>query len=334
MTRALPTVSVIVPNYNHARFLRQRIDTILAQTFQDFELILLDDCSTDESRPILREYASDTRVRLEFNEVNSGSPFKQWKKGLGIACGKYIWIAESDDYADPHLLDRLVGVLDSDSAVVFAYCRSQVVEENGSVAGFVDSRLRHLEPQRWTADFCADGREECRSCFVYRNVTANASSVVFRKAVCERVGGVDDTLRTSGDWKLWAAMALTGKVAYVSEPLNYYRYHAASVRNTMSDALIIAEQLEVIRWILDRVTPQKAALRRARVEAGYSWVPALMSTRVPRDLKRRILNSVRAVDPHPLLRTIGPTLLTLRLKLLRHWRDLRSLATGPVINRG
>ena len=330
----MPTVSVIVPNYNHARFLRQRIDTILTQTFRDFELILLDDCSTDDSRSILREYASDTRTRLEFNKVNSGSPFKQWKKGLGMACGKYIWIAESDDYADPHLLDRLVGVLDSDPAVVLAYCRSWVVEENGSVAGFVDSRLRHLEPQRWTADFCAEGREECGSCFVYRNVTANASSVVFRKAVCERVGGVDDILRTSGDWKLWAAMALTGKVAYVSEPLNYYRYHAASVRNTMSEALIVAEQLEVIRWILDRVTPQKAALRRARVEAGYSWVPALMSTHVPRDLKLRILKSVRAVDPHPLRRTIGPVLLTLHLKLLRHWRDLRSLATGPATNRG
>ncbi len=84
----MPTVSVIVPNYNHARFLRQRIDTILAQTFQDFELILLDDCSTDESRTILREYTSDKRVRLEFNEVNSGSPFKQWKKGLEMALRK------------------------------------------------------------------------------------------------------------------------------------------------------------------------------------------------------------------------------------------------------
>jgi glycosyltransferase involved in cell wall biosynthesis len=330
----MPKISVIVPNYNHARFLRRRIDTVLEQTFRDFELILLDDCSTDDSRSILREYASDPRVRIEFNEVNSGSPFTQWKKGLGMACGEYIWIAESDDYANPRLLERLVAVLDSDPAVVFTYCRSWVVEEDGSVAGFVDSRLRHLEPQRWTADFRAEGREECASCFVYRNVTANASSVVFRKAVSERVGGVDDTLRTSGDWKLWAAMALTGKVAYVSEPLNYYRYHAASVRNTMSGALIVAEQLDVIRWILERVTPRNAALRRARVEASYGWVPALMSTHVPRDLKLRILNSVRAVDPHPSLRTIGPALLTLRLKLLRHWRDLRSLAMGSAMNRG
>src|ERR1700740_345808 len=163
----MPKVSIVVPNYNHAKYLRQRIESVLTQTYRDFEVILLDDCSTDESRTILREYTSDKRVRLEFNEVNSGSPFKQWKKGLEMASGKYIWIAESDDYANPRLLERLVAVLESDPAVVFAYCRSSVVEEGGTVAGFVDSRLRHLEPQRWTADFCAEGREECASCFVY-----------------------------------------------------------------------------------------------------------------------------------------------------------------------
>src|SRR6266403_3876930 len=109
-----PRVSVVVPNYNHARFLRQRLDSIVGQTFQDFELILLDDCSTDESQSILREYATDSRVRLEFNEKNSGSTFKQWNKGARLARGKYVWIAESDDYADEGLVERLVRALDTD----------------------------------------------------------------------------------------------------------------------------------------------------------------------------------------------------------------------------
>ena len=98
----MPTVSVIVPNYNHARYLRQRIESVLGQTYQDFEVILLDDCSTDESRSVLGEYAKDPRVRIEFNEKNSGSTFKQWNKGVRLARGEYIWIAESDDYADTH----------------------------------------------------------------------------------------------------------------------------------------------------------------------------------------------------------------------------------------
>src|SRR5215469_14819662 len=99
MTSIAPKVSIVVPNYNHARFLPQRLDSILGQTFQDFELILLDDSSTDDSRSILLEYGRrDPRVRIEFNEVNSRNPFKQWNKGVGLAHGQYVWIAESDDY--------------------------------------------------------------------------------------------------------------------------------------------------------------------------------------------------------------------------------------------
>ena len=113
----MPKVSVIIPNYNHARFLRQRIESVLGQTYQDFEVILLDDCSTDESRSIISEYAKNPRVRIEFNETNSGSTFKQWNKGVRLARGEYVWMAESDDYADERLLERLVKVLDEEPEV-------------------------------------------------------------------------------------------------------------------------------------------------------------------------------------------------------------------------
>ena len=72
----MPKVSIVVPNYNHARFLRRRVESVLRQTFQDFEVILLDDGSTDDSESILSQYGGDPRVRIEFNEVNSGSTFK------------------------------------------------------------------------------------------------------------------------------------------------------------------------------------------------------------------------------------------------------------------
>src|SRR5208282_2627995 len=116
---SVPKVSVVVPNYNHARFLRRRVESILQQTFRDFELILLDDCSTDDSRSILSEYADDPRVRIEFNEKNSGSTFKQWNKGVRLARGEYVWIAESDDYAGERFLERLVDVLQKESDVAF-----------------------------------------------------------------------------------------------------------------------------------------------------------------------------------------------------------------------
>ncbi len=92
----MQTISVIVPNYNHARFLKRRIDSILNQTYQDFELILLDDCSSDDSCDILLSYKDNPHVsQIVFNDENSGTPFKQWDKGIRMAKGKWIWIAES-----------------------------------------------------------------------------------------------------------------------------------------------------------------------------------------------------------------------------------------------
>src|SRR6478735_6868594 len=103
----MPTVSVIVPNYNHAAYLPARINSILQQTYTDFELILLDDCSADNSREILENFRHHPKVsHIVYNEVNSGTTFKQWNKGIGLSKGKYIWIAESDDNCEAGLLEK------------------------------------------------------------------------------------------------------------------------------------------------------------------------------------------------------------------------------------
>ena len=323
-------VSVIVPNYNHARFLRQRIESVLGQTYQDFELILLDDHSTDESRAILEQYASDSRVRIEFNTANSGSPFKQWNKGVRMARGKYVWIAESDDYAERQLLERLAGILDTDPAVAFAYCRSWRVTEDDRKDGFGDFYLAYLDGSRWTTDYCADGRDECRDYLIQRNTVPNASGVVFRREIYERIGGADESLCLCGDWKLWAAMALSGKVAYVAEPLNFFRFHEASVRSkTTNDSRDIAEHLRVIRWLSEQVTPTEAVREKLCERYSFHWVPAMMSTHVSPALKRSILNDVRAIDPHALRRAFRPALMTLQMKFARHFQFARQRTQNP-----
>ncbi len=328
----MPRISVVVPNYNHARFLRKRIDSILAQTLQDFELILLDDCSTDESRPILSSYASDPRVRTEFNETNSGSTFKQWNKGVRLARGEYVWIAESDDYAGERLLERLVDVLDADPTVAFAYCQSWRVSADDNPEGFADPHLRQIDDRRWTEDFVADGHEECRNYFVRVNPIPNASAVVFRRALYERVGGADESLRLCGDWKLWAAVALTGKVAYLAEPLNYYRSHTATVHSSTAQMNVdILEYFAVINWVLSQVEPPRHVGEKIGQPMANMWVPAVMSLRVPLRVKLPILKAVRKLDPHPFRNAIRPALLTFHRKLLRHWHSLypRSNASTP-----
>jgi glycosyltransferase involved in cell wall biosynthesis len=320
----MPTVSVVVPSYNHAKFLRRRIDSILEQTFQDFELILLDDCSTDDSRSILSEHASDPRVRIELNEANSGSVFRQWNRGVYLARGKYVWIAESDDDAEPHLLEKLVEALDASSNITFAYCRSRCVSEDDRVLGFADSLyFPGLDPQRWTTDFSADGHEECRTYLVRFNTVPNASAVLFRKMTYEEVGGADDSLRLCGDWKLWASMALKGEVAYIAKPLNHFRVHKASVTSTADQARVhVLEWLQVIRWILERVAPADAILKKVYQHQANRWVPMVLSLRVPLDVKVAILRCAVAIDPHPVRRALRPAIAAVKRKISRHWRDV------------
>jgi glycosyltransferase involved in cell wall biosynthesis len=320
-----PKVSVIVPNYNHARYLPRRIDSIRGQTFQDFEMILLDDCSADDSRSVLSKYADGSRVRIEFNEVNSGSTFKQWNKGVRLALGEYVWIAESDDYADEKLLERLVAVLDAEPQVVFVHCRSWRVDPDNRLDGYADSHLLDFGREKWTHDFNLDGQEECRNDFVYLNPVFNASSVLFRKAAYERVGGADETLRFCGDWKLWAAMALTGRVAHVGDPLNYYRVHDASASaKSQRENLAAAEYLRVIRWVLSQVTPTEAARRRLSKMLPWLWAPAVTIRGMPLQRRWSILRDAIAIDPTTLLHVISVELKALARVFLRKWRSIRS----------
>jgi hypothetical protein len=269
----MPKVSVVIPNYNHARFLRRRIESVLRQTYTDFEVILLDDCSTDESRSILADYANDSRiVRIEFNEVNSGTTFRQWNKGVRLARGEYVWIAESDDYADERLLEKLVPLLDAEPNMVLAYCKSWRVREDGQING----TSPHQDEKRWTADFRADGREECRDYLIRGCTIPNASAVLFRREVFVRVGGADESMVLCGDWKLWMAVALTGSIAYLAEPFNYHRFHDASVRQR-SQRLGVGplEHLQVIRWILERVTPSGPVRQKLSEDAFSLWTTTL-----------------------------------------------------------
>src|SRR6056297_3125162 len=107
-----PRVSVIVPNYNHAPYLGRRLRSVFGQTFGDLEAIVLDDASTDDSLAVIAGFEADPRVRVVPNETNTGNTFRQWNKGAALARGEYLWFAESDDDADPRLLERLVGMLD------------------------------------------------------------------------------------------------------------------------------------------------------------------------------------------------------------------------------
>ena len=257
------------------------------------------------------------------------APFKQWNKGVRLARSKYVWIAESDDYADSRFLERMVPVLEEHPKVQFVFCRSWSVTDDGRTQGFAMTRFAEDNHDRWAADFVAAGHEECRKYMAHSNYVQNASAVLFRKSAYEMAGQADESLRICGDWKLWCSMLLMGEVGYLAEPLNYYRTHDASARSKFSLWKAgVVEWLSVVRWILDHAPPSdENFLKAIRARHAELWVPALLSMEVPWRTKAEIFRLARLIDPHP-IRAVGrPALQTLRLKFVRTWRDLRSMVS-------
>jgi len=289
----MPKVSVVIPNYNHARYLRQRVESVLGQTYQDFEVILLDDCSTDNSREIFASVKDNSKVRVEFNAKNSGTPFKQWNKGVQMARGRYIWIAESDDYADSRFLAQMVPILEEQPEVTFAYCRSWSIGENDKRFGFADSYLGYLDANHWTGSFVVDGLEECRRFFVLSAPVPNASSVLFRKDVYERVGRADEELRLCGDYKVFAAMAAEGKIAYLAEPLNCYRSHRENARTrTATGALSVAEYFYVMLSVIARVATPETLTQNTAINDLLSRLPSKLDSRERIQVARQSLTYI------------------------------------------
>ena len=224
----MPQVSVIIPNFNHAAYLDQRINTVLSQTYQDFEVILLDDCSTDNSKEVLLKYSDNMKVaHVIFNDKNSGSTFNQWKKGLHLAKGKYIWIAESDDYSDPTFLEKMVTLMENQPNIGLSYSQSFQVNEKNEMLGTWDFHTDSLQDAiLWKSDFISSGMEFGKKYMFYRNVIPNASAVLFRKKIISQVFGIDKSFKLNGDWFLYLKILSISDVGFLSEPLNYFREHS------------------------------------------------------------------------------------------------------------
>ena len=155
----MPKVSVIIPNFNHGIYLKQRINSVLNQTYQDFEVIILDDCSTDNSKEIIEQFRNHPKVtHIHYNEVNSGHAFYQWNKGVQLAKGELIWIAESDDYCDANLLETLVPLLQQNPDAALAYCKSVRVDEKNRFIDDLSWWYKDIHNSKWAKDYvnCGD----------------------------------------------------------------------------------------------------------------------------------------------------------------------------------
>lgn len=237
-----PLVSIIVPNYNHARYIKKRMESIFSQTYDNYEVIILDDCSTDNSMEMIEQCAKNAHVsHIVRNEANSGSPFRQWEKGIGLAKGEIVWIAESDDYCATDMLARLVEAYVSHDCTL-AFARSVAVDEEGNDM-YVCQRM-------FKKDYHWRGSTFIRRYLNTGNRIYNASSAIFSKEAALHANRSFMNYKESGDWLFWIEIARQGNVAVVAEPMNFFRRSATTQTSkaTLSGEVDI-EDMQVIGYL-------------------------------------------------------------------------------------
>lgn len=240
-----PLVSIIIPNYNHKKYLEERIQSILNQTFQDFEIIILDDCSTDSSYVVIEKYRNNPKVsQIVYNTINSGSTFIQWNKGFSLAKGEFIWIAESDDFCDYTLLDTLVEKLRENNKRTIAFSLSQ----------FVDSKGNKIPPILKTSNNKSyQGSRFISYYMTFGNSINNASSAIFRKDALSYIKPDYMNYKAVGDKLFWIEIAQLGDVAIINKPLNYFRQHIQKVSPTkLIDGTTFREEYKIFEYLISK----------------------------------------------------------------------------------
>ncbi|MDR7222764.1 glycoside hydrolase family 99-like domain-containing protein [Aminobacter aminovorans] len=231
----LPRVSVVVPNYNYARYISKRLASIAAQTVVPYELIVLDDASTDASVAAIDEFLADCPIpsTLIVNRENSGSVFRQWQRGVEMARGDFVWIAEADDLADPEFLSELLPAF-ARADVVMSYCQSRQIDGGGKVLSedYLDY-VADIDVERWTKPYVTEGREEIARSLHVKNTIPNVSAVLFRRDALQAMlaahGDEITSFRHAGDWVAYLRLLESGALAFSPKSRNSHRRHQGSV---------------------------------------------------------------------------------------------------------
>jgi glycosyltransferase involved in cell wall biosynthesis len=249
-------VSVLIPNYNHAEYLGQRIESVLNQTHQDFEVIILDDCSTDHSREVIERYAMDPRVsHVIFNDINSGSTFLQWEKGINLAKGKYVWIAESDDWCEPSLLSDLVDGIKKDDQCVISYCQISCVD--------VDNRIKWQSHHKYLSEI-VDSKTFVEDYLAIKVSIFNASMAIFERAKYLNLTNEFTKFKFCGDWFFWIQIARQGKVHISGKVLNYFRKHDKDVSGkAYKSGQNLIEEIKVTNWMFTEKVINHSVYKKA-----------------------------------------------------------------------
>lgn len=249
---AKPKVVAIVPNFNHAIYLEQRLNSILDQTYDNIEIVVLDDCSKDHSREVIERFVAlyPGRIRAIFNETNSGGVFRQWRKGVEETDSDLIWICESDDFCEPDFVEKLVGYF-NDGSVSIAFGRIQDTDENGVFRGTLDDYREGAEAGIWDRPLVRPAATWFANGFGVNNLIANVGGCLWRRShIPETVWTEAQTFKVVGDWFLYIEIARGGQIAWEPGAVAYFRRHDDSTSFKSYVRPFFYEELERLMLVL------------------------------------------------------------------------------------
>ncbi len=258
-----PLISIIIPFYNAERFIAQTLESVLAQTYHNIEIIIVDDASTDSSCDIVRHYAEhDSRLKLIQSEINFGGPARPRNIGIENAKGEFIAFVDADDVWKPHKLQTQMDFMIANPQIDMVYSPAEIIDEYGNVSPVRKQRLLSVLSSLISP----------KNAIIYGNFI-NINSLIIRQPLTNSF--IEDKgLIAIEDW-LFHILNFKAKMRGESmqEPLIYYRIHSASISNRNSDKsyrkifymlslLFLESNISFIHFILANILNSAKLLRR------------------------------------------------------------------------
>lgn len=248
-----PSVSLCVPTYNRAEFLAESLRSLVAQTYDDLEVVVVDNCSDSDTARVVRSF-KDPRVSYYRNETNLGSR-RNWNRCLELAKGRYIAICHDDDLYDPQYVRLTVEMLGSNPSVGFVHTAVHVIDETG----------RWIRTYRaYPTDRLIAGRE------AFLQFLTQSHDVVFATVLARReayaAAGLFEPRYLCADFEMWLRMSLLFDVAYLSTALVSYRIHHASTSLTIEPCRWYQENQEIVERAIDLGCARVPGLADRRAE--------------------------------------------------------------------
>jgi glycosyltransferase involved in cell wall biosynthesis len=216
-------VSVCIPTYNQAQFIGETIGSVLVQTYPHFELIIVDNASTDNTAEVVASF-SDPRIQYARNATNIGMA-PNWNRCLDLARGRYVAILSSDDLYQPTFLEKSMGLIAAHPDVHFTHTGSYFIDAGGKLLGVSAPPGPQLQ----------DGNSIFREFWSERQLKNPVYflSIVYHRQRLMEIGGFSAELKAVADLWSWLLLAIDGVVGYIPEPLTSYRMHSGSVTGQM-----------------------------------------------------------------------------------------------------